>query len=197
MWLTDDQAILTGHFCFEMTTCLTRRWRVYYDLAATITRLLSIQCICWPLTGLTLWVLGHERVLFAWVVIGVTTAASRSVQMYVTSNIPVAASEEGGGVGVGEGGAGEADRTPRKGFKSLDVCVSVNDQGARDGDGDGEGDGAEEGEKDGWWTAFKMGRRWDWDGVGREVGWKVGGLLLITCAWLFWGIESGRYVRSK
>jgi hypothetical protein len=47
--------------------------------------------------------------------------------------------------------------------------------------------------KPGWFDAFWDGRRWDWDNIAREVGWKVGGLLLITTAWLFWGIETGRY----
>ena len=46
----------------------------------------------------------------------------------------------------------------------------------------------------GWWEEFNWGRKWDWDAIFREVGWKVGVLLLITTAWLFWGIESGRLI---
>ena len=45
------------------------------------------------------------------------------------------------------------------------------------------------------WEGFVYGRRWDWDSIAREVGWKLGFLLLITTAWLFWGIETGRLIR--
>ena len=41
------------------------------------------------------------------------------------------------------------------------------------------------------WEQFTWGRKWDWDDIAREVGWKVGLLLLVTCAWLFWCIEMG------
>ena len=170
-----------------MTTGLTRRWRVYYDLPATITRLLSIQCICWPLTGLTLWILGHERTLFAWVVIGVTTAASRSVQMYVTSNIPAsrstariagqAPSRSGSGVKDGQGSGGDETDTPTNTkSQSPPTRRAQGEAGERKGEV-------------GWWEEFKRDRQWKWDAVAEEVGWKVGGLLLLTCAWLFWGIE--------
>ncbi len=40
------------------------------------------------------------------------------------------------------------------------------------------------------WRKFTYGRRWDWDAVAREVGWKVGALLLVTCAWLFWRVDD-------
>lgn len=48
----------------------------------------------------------------------------------------------------------------------------------------------------GWWESFTWGRRWDWDAIAREVGWKVGILLLVTTAWLFWGLETGRLVET-
>lgn len=185
------QAILTAHYCFEMTTGLTRRWRVYYDLPATITRLLSIQCICWPLTGLTLWVLGHERTLFAWVVIGVTTAASRSVQMYVTSNIPGSVIErrraEPKRQGSGEASGGDETDTPKRSRAHLVSVTSMQGEDA----GIGAGSNGKEGEKG--WVESKRGREWRWDAVAEEVGWKAGLLLLLTCAWLFWGIEMGRW----
>ncbi|ORY26251.1 N-glycosylation protein-domain-containing protein [Naematelia encephala] len=131
MLLSIAWAICTAHFCFCLTTGLTHRWRSYYSLPSTLTRLLSLQCLCWPATYLTLRFLGAERPLLAWTVIGVTTGGSRAIQMWVTSNV------------------------------------------------DSEG----------------RGRRWNWDAVAREVGWKVGALLLVTTAWLFWGIEQGRLKR--
>lgn len=46
------------------------------------------------------------------------------------------------------------------------------------------------------WEGFIFGRKWDWDAVAREVGWKIGALLFLTTAWLLWGIECGRLVRA-
>lgn len=43
------------------------------------------------------------------------------------------------------------------------------------------------------WDEFTCDRTWDWDALARVAGWKVGALLLITNAWLFWGIEHGRW----
>ena len=44
--------------------------------------------ICWPATHLTLSILSHEvRPLICWAAIGTTTCCSRSVQLWVTSNI--------------------------------------------------------------------------------------------------------------
>jgi hypothetical protein len=40
------------------------------------------------------------------------------------------------------------------------------------------------------WRVFTHNRRWSWDLVGRKVGWKVGAMLLVTCAWLFWRLEN-------
>ncbi|WVW79274.1 hypothetical protein I302_101241 [Kwoniella bestiolae CBS 10118] len=163
-------AICTAHFCFSLTTGLTHRWRSYYSLPSTITRLVSLQCLCWPATYLTLWFLGVERLLLCWVVIGVTTGWSRTVQMWVTSNVvppPSSAnhtSEDGGG-----------DITPN--LRKMSIGPPEIPEGLS------------------MWEAFRWGRKWDWDNVANEVGWKVGGLLLVTCAWLFWGIEKGTKVR--
>ncbi|ORX39101.1 N-glycosylation protein-domain-containing protein [Kockovaella imperatae] len=147
-------ALCTAHFCFELTTGLTHRWRSYYPLLSTLLRLLSLQCLCWPATYLTLWVLGARRPLLAWVVIGVTTGWSRTIQMWVTSNVM-----------TGETTPKTKPRSPNLPPEDLD-----------------------------WIERFTWDRKWDWDAVAREVGWKIGGLLLITAAWLFWGFETGRYI---
>ncbi|KAJ9097197.1 hypothetical protein QFC21_004866 [Naganishia friedmannii] len=81
-------AALTGMFCFELTTGLTHRWLLYYSLAPTLLRLVSLQSICWPSTFITLKYLGSIDILFAWIVVATTTACSRSVQIWVTSNVP-------------------------------------------------------------------------------------------------------------
>jgi hypothetical protein len=82
------QTALTGMFCFELTTGLTHRWLLYYSLAPTLLRLVSLQSICWPSTFITLRYLGKIDILFAWIVVATTTACSRSVQIWVTSNVP-------------------------------------------------------------------------------------------------------------
>ncbi|KAI0755691.1 N-glycosylation protein-domain-containing protein [Fomes fomentarius] len=81
-------SVLTGWQCLQLTTGLLKRWRVYYSPFATLIRLLALQAICWPATHLTLSILDHEvRPLICWAAIGTTTCCSRSVQLWVTSNI--------------------------------------------------------------------------------------------------------------
>ncbi|KAH7879383.1 N-glycosylation protein-domain-containing protein [Lentinula edodes] len=81
-------ALLTGYQCLCLTTGLLVRWRVYYPPLATLIRLISLQAICWPATHFTLSLLEHEkRPVIVWAVIGTTTCASRSVQIWVTSNL--------------------------------------------------------------------------------------------------------------
>ncbi|KAJ3970419.1 N-glycosylation protein-domain-containing protein [Lentinula raphanica] len=81
-------ALLTGYQCLYLTTGLLARWRVYYPPLATLIRLISLQAICWPATHFTLSLLEHEkRPVIVWAVIGTTTCASRSVQIWVTSNL--------------------------------------------------------------------------------------------------------------
>lgn len=83
-------SILTGWQCLMLTTGLLKRWRVYYTPLSNLIRLLSLQAICWPATHFTLTILEHhKRPLICWVVIGTTTCWSRSIQMWVTSNIIV------------------------------------------------------------------------------------------------------------
>ncbi|KAI0660268.1 N-glycosylation protein-domain-containing protein [Cubamyces menziesii] len=92
-------SVLTGWQCLQLTTGLLKRWKVYYSPFATLIRLLALQAICWPATHLTLTVLDHyARPLICWAVIGTTTCCSRSVQLWVTSNIvpvPIPASASG------------------------------------------------------------------------------------------------------
>lgn len=81
-------SILTGWQCLQLTSGLFKRWRVYYSPFATLIRLFALQAICWPATHLTLTILNHEtRPLVCWAAIGTTTCCSRSIQMWVTSNI--------------------------------------------------------------------------------------------------------------
>ncbi|KAL1743812.1 N-glycosylation protein-domain-containing protein [Schizophyllum fasciatum] len=81
-------AILTGYQCLSLTTGLLTRWRIYYAPLSTLVRLLALQSICWPATHFTLVILGHaKRPVIPWAVIGTTTCCSRSVQLWVTSNL--------------------------------------------------------------------------------------------------------------
>ncbi|KAH9929203.1 N-glycosylation protein-domain-containing protein [Fomitopsis serialis] len=81
-------AILTGWQCLQLTTGVLKRWRVYYSPFATLIRLFALQAICWPATHLTLKLLNHgQRPALCWAVIGTTTCYSRSIQLWVTSNI--------------------------------------------------------------------------------------------------------------
>ncbi|KAF8804173.1 hypothetical protein BYT27DRAFT_7214247 [Phlegmacium glaucopus] len=81
-------AILTGYQCLSLTTGLLTRWRLYYPPLSTLVRLLALQGICWPATHLTLTILEHEkRPVITWALIATTTCMSRSVQIWVTSNL--------------------------------------------------------------------------------------------------------------
>lgn len=81
-------SILTGWQCLQLTTGLLKRWRVYYSPLPTLIRLFALQTICWPATHFTLALLNHEkRPALCWAVIGSTTCYSRSIQLWVTSNI--------------------------------------------------------------------------------------------------------------
>ncbi|KAF9236505.1 hypothetical protein BU15DRAFT_89121 [Melanogaster broomeanus] len=104
-------ALLTAHQCLQLTTGLLHRWRAYYPPLSTLIRLLALQAICWPATHFTLDILGSlgtnpardsdELVILesallrwttvrpdvCWAVIGTTTCFSRSIQIWVTSNL--------------------------------------------------------------------------------------------------------------
>lgn len=187
----------TGHFCFKLTAGLVHRWRSYYSTWATITRLYSVQCICYPATYATLRVLGASRPLLAWTVIGVTTGWSRCVQMWVTSNV---SPESGTSDRDRERERERGDVTPRSGKRNLSsASLSSMALAPALGSSTSVRDGSTptgllvRPDDLSYFQSFTWGRRWDWDAVAREVGWKVGGLLLLTCAWLFWGIEVGRF----
>lgn len=104
-------ALLTAHQCLKLTTGLLHRWRAYYYPLSTLIRLLALQAICWPATHFTLNILGTWGMNIAldndalsipdvavlrwttirpdvcWAVIGTTTCFSRSIQIWVTSNL--------------------------------------------------------------------------------------------------------------
>ncbi|EIW52729.1 uncharacterized protein TRAVEDRAFT_134876 [Trametes versicolor FP-101664 SS1] len=85
--------------CLQLTTGLLKRWKVYYSPFAALIRLLALQAICWPATHLTLTLLDHEvRPLICWAAIGTTTCCSRSIQLWVTSNIVPAPAPPGSAV---------------------------------------------------------------------------------------------------
>lgn len=82
------KALLTGIQCLALTTGLLSRWRTYYTIPSTIIRLFALQCICWPATHFTLQFFDYtHRPIACWAIIGTTTCYSRSVQMWVTSNL--------------------------------------------------------------------------------------------------------------
>ena len=105
------QALLTAHQCLKLTTGLLHRWRAYYSPLSTLIRLLALQAICWPATHFTLGIVGSlgtnatfgddsitilesallrwttARPDICWAVIGTTTCISRSIQIWVTSNL--------------------------------------------------------------------------------------------------------------
>ncbi|KAI0065145.1 hypothetical protein BV25DRAFT_1799394, partial [Artomyces pyxidatus] len=81
-------ATLTGYQCLNITTGLLHRWKVYYAPLSTLIRLLALQAICWPATHATLTLLDYtRRPVVCWAVIGSTTSVSRSIQLWVTSNL--------------------------------------------------------------------------------------------------------------
>ena len=106
-----SQALLTAHQCLKLTTGLLHRWRAYYSPLSTLIRLLALQAICWPATHFTLDIVGSlgsnytfrdgsltildsallrwttARPDICWAVIGTTTCVSRSIQIWVTSNL--------------------------------------------------------------------------------------------------------------
>lgn len=104
-------AVLTAHQCLKLTTGLLHRWKAYYQPLSTLIRLLALQAICWPATHFTLNIVGNfganyildntslstrevtllrwttVRPDVCWAIIGTTTCISRSIQIWVTSNL--------------------------------------------------------------------------------------------------------------
>jgi N-glycosylation protein len=88
-------ALVTLKAHLGLTTGLLLRWRTFYAPMAVLVRLLALQSICWPATHLTLLILSHsKRPAVCWAVIGSTTCVSRSIQMWVCSNLAVIRSPE-------------------------------------------------------------------------------------------------------
>ncbi|THV02077.1 hypothetical protein K435DRAFT_598456, partial [Dendrothele bispora CBS 962.96] len=150
-------ALLTGYQCLSLTTGLLTRWRLYYPPLATLIRLLALQAICWPATWYTLRVLDvGTRPALTWAVVGTTTCASKSVQIWVTSNLWWER---------GEGGSKK-----RWGFGSGPSSSSSSSGKTSSTD----------------WYRFKGGkwggRRWNWD----EMMWKCvlpAGAVYTVMAW--------------
>ncbi|KIJ31466.1 hypothetical protein M422DRAFT_185957 [Sphaerobolus stellatus SS14] len=104
-------ALLTAHQCLRLTTGLLVRWKAYYPPLATHIRLLALQAICWPATQYTLVLFNHaKRPVICWAIIGSTTSISRSVQIWVTSNLNFWTREGSGlrGRGASDAGRGGA-----------------------------------------------------------------------------------------
>ncbi|KAF8590396.1 hypothetical protein K439DRAFT_1403866 [Ramaria rubella] len=81
-------ALLTANQCLRLTTGLLTRWKAYYPPLPTLIRLLALQAICWPATQYTLVLFNHDRrPVICWAIIGSTTCVSRSIQIWVTSNL--------------------------------------------------------------------------------------------------------------
>lgn len=160
---SSTQATLTGILCFELTTGLTQRWLVYYSLAPTLLRLLSLQSICWPSTAITLRYIGQADLLLAWVVVGTTTACSRSVQIWVTSNVPVATRPPSPGTQA------SLSKRPIWLRNLLDAIITKNAFSMTHTSSGAIGQ-----------------RKWEWSDIGRTVWVRVGALYFLTTWYLLW-----------
>lgn len=81
-------ALLTVHQSLSLATGLYARWRLYYTPLPTLIRLVALQAICWPALHFTLRVFDvSKRPVITWAIVGTTTTFSRSVQIWVTSNL--------------------------------------------------------------------------------------------------------------
>ncbi|KZT01933.1 uncharacterized protein LAESUDRAFT_763211, partial [Laetiporus sulphureus 93-53] len=119
--------------------------------------------ICWPATHLTLSVLNHEaRPALCWAVIGTTTCYSRSIQLWVTSNIGPAPAPPA------PAAAAEADRSRSAGVvgqpSPLRQSVLARASGMREE-----------------WMRLRR-RRWDWGAVGRKCVLPAG-IVYFVMAW--------------
>lgn len=59
-----------------------------------MVRLLSLQAIIWPSTRYTLGFVGWDQPLLGWIICAASAAASNTIQLYVTSNIRISASNK-------------------------------------------------------------------------------------------------------
>ncbi|EIW77989.1 hypothetical protein CONPUDRAFT_129023 [Coniophora puteana RWD-64-598 SS2] len=202
-------ALLTAHQCLALTTGLLHRWRALYPPLSTLIRLLALQAICWPATHTTLQILGalgggapallarlhaHAalnimeaellrwttvRPAVCWAVIGSTTCFSRSIQIWVTSNLlppagakpkpllsPSKLSSSSAGAGAGAEPPSGAGRFKMK-WKLKNSAHAIAGAGAPGG------------------------RRWDWAVVGQTCVLPAGCLYFVM-AWVdAWRREMG------
>lgn len=169
-------AYVTASFCFELTTGLAHRWLLYYSYWPACVRLVSLQAICWPSTAFTVRYLGKYDILMAWVVVGTTTACSRSIQIWVTSNVPDIGRRKlpnlrAGNQGLKSGGLnGDANaRTTEDDSKRKGIIRNTSWQSSK--------------EEAQIWMRQKV---WDWNEVGRLVGVKLILLYFLTSWYLLW-----------
>jgi len=154
---THSKALLTAHQCLSLTTGLLIRWRHYYTPLSTLVRLLALQGICWPATHLT--VNGFDaakRPAVVWALIGSCTCMSRSIQIWVVSNLPTSSLNN-----ASTADAREREKRRAEGIKPFRGYGSVY-----------------------WkkWNKWRRKRRWDW----REVSTKCAlpaGILYFVMAW--------------
>lgn len=71
-------ALACAYFSHSLAKGLLRRWLVYYSLAPTVIRVLSLQAICWPLCLTTHRVLSFDQPVAAWWLCATTAAVSVS-----------------------------------------------------------------------------------------------------------------------
>lgn len=157
-------------FCFELTTGLTHRWLLYYSLAPTLLRLVSLQSICWPSTFITLKYFGDFDILFAWIVVATTTACSRSVQIWVTSNVPEVSGRtlKPAALALATGSKGEASSRASKDMidrsrEAFDKNRKKSRQAVH---------------------VWMRERYWDWNQIMGAVWIRVGILYIVTTAYL-------------
>ncbi|KAF5348243.1 hypothetical protein D9756_010502 [Leucocoprinus leucothites] len=165
-------ALLTAHQCLSLTTGLLTRWRHYYAPLSTLVRLLALQGICWPATHLTVNIFeAAKRPAVVWALIGTTTCMSRSIQIWVVSNLPTnSASSQG----ISNGAA--ADTRERE--KEREKRRAMEAEGGKPSSSY-RGYGYVYWKK---WNKWRRKRRWDW----REVSIKCvlpAGILYLVTAW--------------
>lgn len=167
-----------------------------------------MQALCWPATYVTLSYLGPSQPLFAWAVIGVSTGITYAVIMWLASNVlpdPEDDRRSRSGTRIPGETDGDGDRTPPAGgYGSTRPRSSSTPSSTRTrvrpsvfpewGEAILISPPVPPADLS-WWDRLNYKRRWDWDSVAREVGWKVGGLLLLTSAWVFWQVHIGWLVR--
>ncbi|KAJ3577024.1 hypothetical protein NP233_g34 [Leucocoprinus birnbaumii] len=154
-------ALLTAHQCLSLSTGLLTRWRHYYAPLSTLVRLLALQGICWPATQLTVNIFeAAKRPTVVWALIGTTTCMSRSIQIWVVSNLPTnSASSQGIGGGASlDAREREKEREKRRAMESENAKSSPRGYGYAY-----------------WkkWNKWRRKRRWDWKETSLSLEFKL------------------------